>query len=72
MRQYTEEDEELMVLYRAWKYANKHPKFSRKFVDDVYEFFEEKEYITQAQLDKIVEIYYSEKINEYFDNMEES
>lgn len=57
MKIYTEEDEETLVISELLRYADHHMNFNRKFIDDMYDFFEKEGYITENQYQTLLGIY---------------
>jgi hypothetical protein len=66
-----DEDEELKILWTLIRFADQNRGFNRKFVDDIYYFYEERDFITYAQHDILKKIYYDNNVDAFFDELEE-
>ena len=63
---YTDEDEEILILSQLIRFADHNPKFKRKYIDDVYDFFDKYDYITGAQMETMKKIYDDNDVEEFF------
>jgi len=52
-------DEKLEIFEEIRKYAKTHKKFNLSYIDSVWEFLEEKGFISSSQYNKLVKVYYA-------------
>ena len=68
---YNDEDEELKILWSLIRFADHNKSFNRKYIDEVYDFYEKHDFITYAQHEVLTKIYYSNNVEEFFDRLED-
>ena len=68
MKTYTYEDEETAVLDRLIRHADHNRSFNRTYVDKIYEFMLDNEYITEAQLQTLNKICYDNKVRDPYED----
>ena len=68
---YNDEDEEIKILWALIRFADHNRDLKRKYIDDIYDFYEERGFITHAQLEVLSKIYYENKVDAFFDELEE-
>lgn len=61
----------LEVINEIKKYATSHSKFSLSFTESVAEYLEENGFITSAQYNKLVKIYYAFRMDKEIDKKKE-
>ena len=64
---YTEEDPEINILFRLIRHADKNRHFDRDFVDEVYEFYLDKDYITNGQMAILSKMYHENDLDMIYD-----
>jgi hypothetical protein len=65
---YTEEDLDLRILFRLISFANTNPGFDRVFIDKVYDYYVNHDYVKGEQMKKLTKIYYSEAVDELYED----
>lgn len=71
MKTYDEDSEEIRILWALMKYADHNKRFNRKFVDDINDFFEKHNYITNNQMEVLAKIYYKNNVDEFFNKLDQ-
>jgi hypothetical protein len=70
MKVYTEDDKESLIVSDLIRYADHHRDFDRRFVDEIYDFLEKYEYITEKQFDILHQIYIKNGVEEFLDSFD--
>ncbi len=63
---YTDDDPETLILSKLIRYADHHRSFDRDYVDEIYDFFYEYNYITVNQLRVLEQIYSVNGCDKFF------
>jgi hypothetical protein len=62
-------EEQEKFLWDLMRYADHHKSFNRKFVDDIYDFWDKHEYITIDQLYTLQKIYRENNVSEFIERL---
>jgi len=65
---YTEDDEEIHILFRLVRFADRNRSLDRDYIDDVHEFYLDKDYITGEQMENLRNIYEENNIGDLYEN----
>lgn len=60
-----EGDPRLEILDEIFEYASRRPKFDPAFINSIKEFIEENGHITSSQYNRLVNVYYSFKMDKH-------
>ena len=63
---YTDDDPEILILSKLIRYADHHKDFDRDYIDSVYDFYYDNDFITVNQLRVLEQIYSVNGCDKFF------
>lgn len=69
---YSDEDEELRLLFALYEYSKCNRLNGLELVEEIYDFFELHDYITQSQYNFLKKIYEKNDVHDYYEKYMEA